>query len=250
MRGSTVLKLALIAAGVGLFIYVFSLNLSRGTTKLVLFGGLAVIAIGFVVVEQGVQKKRRAGVAAALEGRGFVLNSADGSPPVALHYRPEKDHSLFKPAYSALGLVGERPAHACEYELRIGRGKGAVYYHAFEAALDFPSALSLVLKPRLSAARRPISKMFAAPEPIFGSAELAKRWELECSDMDLGAALMSPGLAAWLAKAPVEERQWRVDGGWLSCTWTKQCQPEDLEPRFRRIEQFIELSSAGAGAVV
>jgi hypothetical protein len=224
-------------------VFLATLGLPRATNRIYLTTAAFVIVLVSVPFLKTLDRKRETDLLADLEARGFVPNTAEGKPPVALHFRPRKsDHDL-KVELSALGMLGDRPAHVSSYSFEVGKGKNSDSVEALEVALDFPSqVLALALIPRTKLEDRPLSKLFATPPPVLGYSNLAKRWVLETSDTKFAASLITPELAAWLSQSPFKEKRWQLSDGWLSCTWFGKVYKEDLDALFERVETFIRLA--------
>ncbi len=244
VRGVIIIVLAWVCA-MGGFAYVMSLNLRRGSTKLALVG----VVVPPLLITTGVvayyDRQRRRELAQGLLTRGYVTNESEGGAPQVLHYRKAPNHREFRALHSALGIHNGRPAHTAEYEIRIGGGKSSHALRVLEVALDLPVGLpAFALTPHLGLAQRPLGKIFtSAPSPV-DDAAFNKRWTVDCNDPVAATAVLSPAVVAFVRKAPRHELAWRIENGWISCSWYKRPTVAEIDAGLARVEEMAVLVEA------
>jgi hypothetical protein len=258
-RPTTVLRVIFVIIGVALGIYLITLNLPRVATKAIFVGGAVVLSLVYTGINSVVQRRRTDAIKANLSGRGFVLNSAEDKPPEILHYSPESGHQDFSPEFSALGVVGQHPAHVAEYTFEIAENKSSRSFRVsseqsirvLEVAIDHPGAFpEFILRPHVSLAHRPLSELFSSSGSSLGDQRFAKRWDVECADLQFAESFLTPALQSWLASAPSQEKVWRLRNGWISCSWHKTCYSDDLDPMLERVRTFVELAGTPAASAI
>lgn len=208
-------------------------------TNWYVIGGITAIVIAALYLSWYLDRKRRRELAAALEARGYVLNTTDFTSPEVLHYRPEKRHRLYRAYWSALGIHNGRPAHIAEYSYNIRHGKNSHEYRIIEVALDFPSPASFKIIPHTTAFSRFFTGTREPSDNPTGNAAFDSRWDIDTVTPGLLADVINPPHYAMLLSAPKQEKQWAVSDGWASCSWQKRPKMADIEAMLARVEQFI-----------
>jgi hypothetical protein len=201
------------------------------------FGSLVLGFVGQVALIAYFDRKRRRELADALRTRGFVMNSDDGQQPHPLHYTPGKGQHSFKALYSALGTLGDRPAHIAEYKYTIGHGKGAQHHRRTEFAVDFDADAPLFTVQR----RRGV---FAASANLHTRDEtINKAWRaLVGENAQAFEFLSAPGLADCLVAPHKDHEQWAVGAGWVSLTIRRGIKAADVDAGFEDVRKFAEAS--------
>jgi hypothetical protein len=195
---------------------------------------LAGVAAQFGVIAFYDRKRRRM-IADTLRTRGFVLNADDGQPATPLHYTPGKGQHSYKPVYSGIGTLGDRPAHIAEYRYSIGHGKGAQHFRMTEFAVDFnPRA------PRFTIVRR--RGLFApAPNLATSTDAVNKSWRVLVGENHLTNEFLShAGLPEVLAVPHKDHEQWAVGDGWVSLTIRRGIKPGNIDQGFASVKKFAD----------
>ncbi|HYE63756.1 MAG TPA: hypothetical protein VD997_17320 [Phycisphaerales bacterium] len=235
-KSGVILSVLLWVAVVGAIIFISSLKLQRNERKLWTAG---VVMAGFVTqlgMAAWYDSQRRKALNEALTQRGFVPNTADESPAQALHYLSQSEHHSFKAVLSALGTIGDRPAHFAEYQYTIGRGKGSQTFKMAEFAVDVsPAAMPLRLL-----RRRGVFKKAANLATMYE--RINKEWQ--AADGREGEASMKlslPYYESMLGEAQPTDEQWCVSDGWASLTIRRTVRAEDLDAVYGRVMMFAKI---------
>jgi hypothetical protein len=242
MRPIHIANVVFVVIVIGGIAFLISLNLPMWSLKVWMFVFIATVALTAVATYSALNRRRTASLKEELASHDFVLSGTDGSAPKVLHHRPHKGESKFVIFFSAIGLHGGVPAHVADYCVTIGRDRKATGFNALEVAIDLPGVPSAVtLTRRAGLLRRRTSKPLVRPPTESSNKRFSSRWDVECVDQALAQSILTPALSAWLAGSPRVERSWRIEGGWLSCTWRRLCYREDLREMLARVQEFAAL---------
>lgn len=232
------IKALIILAGIGLFIYLVTLNVPKSTGK----GIVAVSALSFVALFMFVNflfdRKRRAAIAASLSTRGMII----GLPRDAevIHRLADGQRNLEAKLW-AHGQDSAGDLRIAEFTFITGRGKHSRTHRNMQASRACPDRWPYFrLSRRASFLKRPISNLAGSEDYGLENEAFSKRWSLECDDRDFVLLFLSPIVQDWLMLAPKHE-SWTIDQGRLCITHELKCDVAKTEALINRLNEFLQL---------
>jgi hypothetical protein len=238
MRLERVIQTLIVTAGIGVFVYLVTLNVPNSSAKGVIV--LSVVVCIFLLWMTGVyfDRRRRRELGEALLRMGLTIGA--GAEARYVH-RAEKGQRGFEGKFWASGLDPHEPLQVAEFNYTTGRGKQRRTHRNMQVSRPSPGQWpEFRLSKRPGFMRRPLTELIGAQDFGLENEQFTKRWRVECADRDFVVLLLSPIVQDWLMLAPKDEN-WAIAEGRVCATRQRKCDVPETEALIRRLDEFLRM---------
>ncbi|MBX3381717.1 MAG: hypothetical protein KF805_16615 [Phycisphaeraceae bacterium] len=231
-----IVRILFVVVWAAMLAYLLRAGIPRGQTKLYVGAPTVVLVFAWAASEAYFDRRRKGMLKSRLEFLGFSHRASAN-----IHYEPEDSHRNLSLDLNMEADWQGVPIRVTEFSFQQGSGKSATTHRYLQVAAIADDVPDFRLAPAGFLSRRKASKVTSAHMQETSAAPLfARRWKLTGPFLDEASEHFPEPLMRWLLEAPRYE-SWRCEGGELSCSWKRNCTPDQAEQLLERLASFLRL---------